>query len=81
MWENFTQTTIHVTGAPKGKREGFPGGSDDKESACNEGDLGSISGLGKPPGEGTGNPLQYSGLGNPMDRGAWKATVHGITTS
>ena len=59
----------------------FPGGSDDKESACNEGDLGSISGLGKPPGEGTGNPLQYSGLGNPMDRGAWKARVHGVTES
>ena len=57
----------------------FPGGSDDKESACNEGDLGSISGLGKPPGEGTGNPLQYSGLGNPMDREAWWATIHGVT--
>ena len=74
LWENFTQTTIHVTGAPKGKREGFPGGSDDKESACNEADLGSIPGL-------NGNPLQYSCLGNPMDRGACWATVHGVTKS
>ena len=48
-----------------------------KESACNAGDLGSIPGLGKSPGEGSGNPLQYSCLGNPMSRGAWQATVHG----
>ena len=51
---------------------GFPGGSDGKESACNEGDLNSIPGLGRSPGEGNGNPLQYSGLENPMDRGAWQ---------
>ena len=61
--------------------EGFPGGSDSKESACNAGDLGLIPGLGRSPGEGNGNPLQYSGLENPMDRDAWKATVHGVTKS
>ena len=49
---------------------GFPGSPDGKESACNAGDLGSIPGLGKSPGEGNGNPLQYSCLENPMDRGA-----------
>ena len=58
---------------------GFPGGSDNKESAYNVGDLGSVSGLGKSSGKGTGNPLQYSCLENPMDRGAWQATVHGVT--
>ena len=54
----------------------FPCGSDCKESACNEGDLGSIPGLGRSPGEGLGYPLQYSCLENPVDRGAWWATVH-----
>ena len=49
-----------------------------KESACNAGDLGSIPGLGKSPGERNGNPLQHFRLGNPMDRGAWQATVHGV---
>ena len=53
------------------------GGSDGKESACNPGDLGSIPGLGRSPGEGNGNPLQYSCLENPMGRGGWQATVHG----
>ena len=57
----------------------FPGGSDGKESACNAGDLGSIPGLRRSPGGGHGNPLQYSCLENPMDRGAWQATVHGVT--
>ena len=52
-----------------------------KESACSAGDPGSIPGLGRPPGKGNGNPLQYSCLGNPKDRGAWQATVHGITKS
>ena len=56
-------------------------GSDDKESAYSAGDLGSISGSGRSPGEGHGNPLQYSGLENPMDRGAWWATVHGVAES
>ena len=50
-----------------------------KESACNAGDVDSIPGLGRSPGEGKGNPLQYSCLRNPMDRGAWWATVHGVT--
>ena len=54
----------------------FPGGSEVKASACNAGDLGSIPGLGRSPGEGNGNPLQYSYLENPMDGGAWWATVH-----
>jgi len=58
-----------------------PGGSDSKESACNVGDLGSIPALGRTPGEGHGNPLQYSCLENPMDRGAWQVTVHGVTKS
>ena len=49
-----------------------------KESACQAGDSGSIPGLGRSPGEGNGDPLQYSCLGNPMDRGAWWATVHGV---
>ena len=57
---------------------GFPGGSDGKASACNAGDLCSIPGLGRSPGEGNGNPLQHSCLENPMDRGAWQATVHGV---
>ena len=52
---------------------GFPGGSDAKDSACNAGDLSSIPGLGRSPGGGNGNPLQYSCLENPMDRGAWQA--------
>ena len=55
---------------------GFPGGSVSKESACNEGDLGLIPGLGRSPGGGHGNPLQYSRQENPMDRGAWQAAVH-----
>ena len=60
---------------------GFPGGSDGKESACNEGDLGFITGLRKSPGGGHGNPLQYSCLENPMKRGAWWTTVHGVAKS
>ena len=54
---------------------GFPGGSDGKESTCNAGDPGSISGLGRSPGEGNGNPLQYSCLENPMERRTWQATI------
>ena len=54
---------------------GFPGGSDSKESACNAGDLSSVPGSGRLPGGGNCNPLQYSCLGNPMDRGARQATV------
>ena len=58
---------------------GFPGGPDSEESACNTGDPGSIPGSGRSPGEGNGYPLQYSRLENPMDRGAWQATVYEVT--
>ena len=60
---------------------GFPGGLDSKESACNAGDPGSIPGLGRSPGDGDGHPIQYSCLENPMDRGAWWATVHRVMKS
>ena len=60
---------------------GFPGGSEVKRSACNAGDLGLIPGLGRSPGEGNGNPLQYSCLENPMEGRAWQATVHGVAKS
>ena len=59
----------------------FPGGSDGKESACSVGNPGLIPGFERSPGEENGNPLQYSGLENPMDRGAWQATVHGVAKS
>ena len=65
---------LHNTGS-------FPGGSDSKESACNVGDPVSIPRSGRSPGEGNGNPLQYSCLENPMDRGAWQAAVHGVSKS
>ena len=60
---------------------GFPGYSDGKECACNMGDPGLVTGLRRSPGEGHGNPLQYSCLENPMDRGAWRATAHGAAKS
>ena len=60
---------------------GFPGGSEVKASACSTGDLGSIPGSGRSPGEGNGNPLQCSCPENPMDGGAWWATVHGVAKS
>ena len=63
------------------KPQGFPSGLDGKESACNAGDLGSIPGSGRSPGEGHGNLLQYSCLENPIDRGAWRATVHRVAQS
>ena len=58
---------------------GFPSGSDGRESACHAGDPGSIPGFGRFPEGRHGNPLQYSCLENPMDRGAWRDTVHGLT--
>ena len=58
---------------------GFPSGTDGKESACNGGDLGSISGWGRSAREGIGYPLQYSCLENSIDRGAWWTTIHGVT--
>ena len=61
--------------------EGFPGGSAGKESACNEGDLGSIPGPGRSPGEGNGNPLQCSCLENPRDGRAWWAAIYGVAQS
>ena len=60
---------------------GFPGGSVAKNPIANEGDMDSIPGSGRYPGEGRGYPLQYSYLENPMDRGAWWATVHSVTQS
>ena len=60
---------------------GLPGGSDGKAFACNSGDLGSIPGLGRSPGEGNGNPLQYPCLENPIDREAWEAIVHRVAKS
>ena len=60
---------------------GFPGGSDGKASACSTGDLGSIPGLAGSPGEGNGDPLQYSCLENSVDRGARPAVVHGVSKS
>ena len=61
--------------------KGFPGGSDGEESVCNSGDPGSIPGLGRSPGEGNGNRLQYSCLQNATDRGAWQVTVCGAAKS
>ena len=58
---------------------GFPGGPVVKNPPANAGDVGLTPGLGRSPGVGNGNPLQYSCLGNPMDRGAWWATVRGVT--
>ena len=60
---------------------GFPGGSAGKEAACNVVDLSSIPGSRRSPGEGNGNPLQYSCLERHMDRGAWRAAVHGVAKS
>ena len=60
---------------------GFPGGPAAKNQPANARDASSIPGSGRSPGEGNGNPLQYSCLGNPMDRGAWRAAVHGVTQS
>ena len=73
----FLQLKMLITQLPRG----FPGGSDGKESACNAGDLGLIPGWGRSPGEGNGNPLQYSCLENSVDRGVWQATVHGVVQS
>ena len=74
-WGSFKLRYMHI------HEFGFPGGSAGKESACNAGNLGSIPGLGRSPGEGNGNPLQYSCLEYPMDRGAWWAAVHAVTKS
>ena len=70
-----------VAGTQQVVGSGFPRGSDAKESACSAGDLGSVSGLGRSPGGGHGNSLQYSCRENSTDRGAWRATVHEVTKS
>ena len=62
-------------------RQDFPGGSAGQESGCSAGDMGSIPGQGRSPGGENDNSFQYSCLGNPIDRGAWWATVHGVTES
>ena len=82
-WQQATslQNTILFIIYKRYHTKGFPGGSKGKDSACNTGDLGSIPGLGRSPGEGIGNPLQYSCLENSTDREAWQATVHVITKS
>ena len=60
------------------KLKGFPGGAVVKNLLANAGDTGLTPGWGRSPGEENGHPLQYSCLGNPMDRGAWHATIHGV---
>ena len=80
-WRRKRQSTpVFLPGKLHGQRslaKGFP--QDSQESACNAGDLGLIDGLGRSSGEGNGNPFHYSCLENPMDRGAWQATGHGVT--
>ena len=74
----FHSFNVHITEYCVGGA-GFPGGSVVKNLPANVGDSGSIPGLGRSPGEGNGNPFHFSCLGNPMDRGAWWGTVHGVT--
>ena len=80
-WENSTDAQSYIFNALALSSLGFPDGSESQESACNGGDLGSIPGSGRCPGKGNGNPLWYSGLENPMARGACWATVHGVAKS
>jgi len=75
LFKNFPQITMIVIYLAQ---RGFPGRSDGKEFSCNPGDLGSILGAGRSPGEGNGYPLQYSCLESSMDRGAWWAMVDGV---
>ena len=85
----FSSRQLHVSSTNKSARiceivrasSGLPRWLSDRESTCNAGDLGTIPGLGRYPGGGHGNPLQYPCLGNPSDRGAGQATVHGVTKS
>ena len=79
-WSRFNKPELEKVW-PREWPRGFSGGSDGKESACNAGDPGLIPGLGRSPGEGNGNPLQYSCQENPMERGAWQAIVHGLAKS
>ena len=75
------EASLHGFFQAPSQGKGFPGGSASKESACNEKDLGLIPGLGSSPGEGNGNPLQFSCLENPHGQQSWRATVRGITKS
>ena len=80
VFTSFSREIEHKLLACRGpitEAKGISGGSDSGESACNVGDLGLIPESGRSPGEGNGSPLQYSSLVNPMDGGAWRATVHG----
>ena len=77
----FVSNQLFLILLPHSDKRGFPGGSDGKESVYNAGDPGSTPGLGRSPGEGNGSSRQYSCLENPMDRGAWQGTVHGIAKS
>jgi len=90
LTESCGKPSLHVhviaTGSYENRKRiliayGFPCSSDGKESACNAGDLGSIPGSGRSPGELNGNPLQYSSLENSIDKGAWQATVYGVAKS
>ena len=86
-WQHLMISLVNLHDVPYNKIQlkvpsticDFPGGSDSKASVYNTGDPGSIPGLGRSPGEGNGNPLQYSCLENPMDRGAWWATIRGVS--
>ena len=80
-WAAFHGVTHSQTQLKRLSSSSFPYSSVGKESTCNTGDLGSIPGLGSSAGEGNGYPLQYSCLANFMDRGAWWATVRGVTKS
>ena len=79
-WRRSVITSISKTGSAK-KYSNYPGGSEVKASACNAGDLGSIPGFRRSPGERNGNPLQYPCLENPMDKGACWAAVHRVAKS
>ena len=82
LWAScFTSSNPRHSNYSFSKPNGFPSGSDGKASVCDARDPGSIPGLGRSPGEGNGSRLQYSCLENPMDHGAWQATVHGVTNS
>ena len=80
LW-GYTESDMTEVTWQQHQQQGFPGGSDIRQSACNVGNPGSISGWRRAPGEGNGYPLQYSCLENSMDRGAWLATVNGVTKS
>ena len=77
-WDSESVSDAHELASLTTSQD-FPHSSVGKESTCNAGDPSSIPGSGRSPGEGDGNPLQYSCLEKPMDRGAWRATVSGVT--